>query len=174
MIRISILLGLSTLIISSCGNRKNNKPVNVTLFYTQQYCGGAAPDDEIVEQSKIPKPYTDTLYLHQNPDRLDDGVALVFNAQGKAKLAGVSEGTYFGFKYPKIDPTTLLIDPTKPGDPLCEFNFQNMEMIPLNIEATTRSITDTIKLSCNPCNEEIPMMPPPDMEPAPDLEDNNK
>jgi hypothetical protein len=173
MIRYTLILTLAILVFSSCGNRKKKKPINLTLFYTQQYCGGAAPDDEILEQYKMAKPYTDTVYLHQSPDRQDEGVTVRLNKQGKAKLEGVSEGTYFAFRFPKMNMENIKIDPTKPGDPLCEHNYQSREMIVLNIESYTTDLSDTLRFSCNPCDLEMPMMPPPVMEEQP-IDEGNK
>lgn len=173
MNRILIIITLAALVTASCGNRKKKKPITVTMFYNEQYCGGAAPDDEILEQYNIAKPFQDTLYLHEGPDQHDDGILLIFNKQGKAKLSVAGNGTYFAFRYPKMDLSTLVANPQVPGDPLCEFNFKNREMIPLNFDVETTSITDTIRFSCNPCNMEIPMMPPMDMDP-PKLEEEDK
>jgi hypothetical protein len=173
MIRNTFILMLAILVFSSCGNRKKKKPVNLTLFYTQQYCGGAAPDDEILEQYKIVKPFTDTIYLHQSPDRHDDGVMFILNKLGKVKLEGLSEGSYFAFRFPKINLETIKMDPLKPGDPLCEYHYQSREMITLDIEPYTTDLSDTLRFSCSPCDLEMPMMPPPVMEEQP-IDEGNK
>ena len=91
---------------------------------------------------------------------------------GKVKLNGLSEGTYFVFRFPKIDIESIKIDPTKPGDPLCEFNYQSREMVVLSIESYTTDLSDTLRFSCNPCDLEMPMMPPPVQEEQPTDEGN--
>ena len=38
---------------------------------TSDYCGGANPNDELIEELNTPKPFNGTIYIHKDPERRD-------------------------------------------------------------------------------------------------------
>jgi hypothetical protein len=150
------LLATSTLF--ACKSAKKGNSVKFEIAVTSDYCGGAAPSDELIKELKTPKPYTGVLYIHNDTQREDDGIKLKFN-KGTATVTGLNPGQYFGFMDKKIDfksdPTVVAVRPKKRSDTIIDTNcLEEHNTTPnytFSLEESTTQKSDTIHKRCNPC-----------------------
>jgi hypothetical protein len=135
-----------------CKNQVVNRVIKLNVTETSDYCGGASPPTELLQDLKKEKPFTGTLYVHAMPDRTDDGQTLIIS-NGKLKQSGFSEGEYFVFLLPKIsrnreDMSNAQMDQEMI---LC------LEMVSLQgnanftIAKKTKSVSFNVHKMCNPC-----------------------
>ena len=76
-----------------CKSQLVDRVIKFNITETSDYCGGAAPNEEVMQTLRTKKPYTGTLYVHASSDRSDDGQVLTIT-NGEVKQAGFVEGKY--------------------------------------------------------------------------------
>jgi hypothetical protein len=145
------------LLLASCKSTSLNRTIKFNVTSTSDYCGGAMPNEEIMESLMMPTSFNGTLYIHKNPERIDKGIALKFK-NGKASITGLVNGDYAIFKHPAFISKDKL-ENNESDENLeneCEMmrNFQMLEMV--NINQETREITIHIHFMCDPCQEPMP------------------
>ena len=145
--KISLSAGFLILLICSCGNRNQANVIEFEIYTTSQYCGGAAPSDEVLADLKEPKPSNDTLYIRRNFED-SDGIPLILK-NGKGKLTGLTEGGYFVYRFPKSKIEMLEMSPDP--DAGCLMSYYNNPSFSFTIEPETNIVKDTFILECNPC-----------------------
>jgi hypothetical protein len=147
------------LTIASCAGKKIIEPEGILFSanYTEEYCGGAPPSDELIESLMTPKPYSDSIYLHQSAKRDDEGVKFAFNKNGQKDIIGLVNGEYFVFlnakrsrEYYQNTVDNNLIDPN------CMYDFNQMIIEKIVVSDTTTVIGFNIHKMCNPCEPPKP------------------
>ena len=137
----------------ACKSTKRHKAVKFEIAITSDYCGGAAPPEEMIEEMRTPKPYTGVLYIHKSQNREDAGIELTFE-KGSATANGLVPGQHYAFLDKKMDlenesaMNELASQGTDIGC-LIELNFS--PMFTFQIEESTKIITDKMHKICNPC-----------------------
>ena len=125
---------------------------------TSDYCGGANPNDELIEELNTPKPFNGTIYIHRDPERRDKGIKKRF-VNGKAtistRIMGITDLELF--QYPAID--FKKIENNESGaimkdDCRIQKNFQPVGVIIVDPE--TEEVSLDIHLTCDPCSEPMP------------------
>ncbi|MBR9860472.1 hypothetical protein GYB22_06925 [bacterium] len=136
--------------VFSCGNRTQVRTIEFEIYNTEQYCGGAAPSDDMMADLQSPKPTNDTLYVYPMPDRNGDGAMLILK-DGKGKLTGLSNGAYMAYRFSpeKIKKMEMSPDP-KAG---CYINYYNSFIFDFEILQETKMVSDTFVVECDPCVE---------------------
>ena len=153
-----ILLGIASLIFSACSNKLAKSNINLQLHYTSDYCGGAAPSDEMIADLETPKWYNGTLYIHENKERNDHGISVLFE-EGQANISGIAEGTYYVYRHPKMNIDSLY-EATIKNFPMIDLNclqdWQNKSLMSFTISKEIKSVSDTLYFECNPCEPPRP------------------
>jgi hypothetical protein len=75
------------------------KPHNIviTTMYTEEYCGGAAPEDAVVDEMMTPKPYANkSFYIYSVGLGMGDEYQIKTDGNGQFKLK-LTPGTYTMF-----------------------------------------------------------------------------
>ena len=138
------------LLAMGCKSQVVDRVIKLTVTETSDYCGGAAPPAELLQELSKEKPFTGKLYVHSLPDRGDDGQILIMS-NGELKQSGFSEGVYFVFQYPKINREELT--KTKMDEEM----ISCLEMLSLQFAANfvvakeTKSVTFKVHKICDPC-----------------------
>jgi hypothetical protein len=149
-----LLLGL-VLIASQCKNRKP-KPGEVTLLITtsQQYCGGAAPDEAILAELATPKPLNkDTVFL-QSVDKPDSEIVPLVTSSKGIVTVPLPEGNYTLYlHYPEDQFTDLN---TLSEKKRCEVSWKSMFAEPFMMDPSVTSMEFNFFITCNPCEEPRP------------------
>ena len=107
-----------------------------------------------MEELHTPKPYNDTIYIHEIKDARREGTALkVKLKKGKAGLPFLANGVYVAFKTPvyQIDSSS-----TDFGQENCYYETSFMPFFTFTIKEPNQFITDTVNIQCDPC---LPPMP---------------
>lgn len=158
----------STLLFISCKTASLDRSIKFNLTSTSDYCGGAMPDQSIIDDLNTPKPFNGTLYIHIDPERKDKGIAQEFK-NGKASISGLVNGEYLLFEYPAINIEELENNKESEDNEEMENtgsnglmksecklmkNFQVLEGI--TIDQETKEISINIHLTCDPCGEPLP------------------
>ena len=148
------LLGI-LILVSQCKNRKP-KEGEVTFLITtsQQYCGGAAPDEAILEEMATPKPLAkDTVYL-QSVD-VPDGeiIPIVTSAKGIVTVP-MKEGSYTLYLHYPEDQFKDLSSLSKKKR--CEITWKAMFAEAFMIDPSVSSMEFNFFITCNPCEEPRP------------------
>lgn len=146
------------LLFISCIPAKYNKTIKLNIMSTSDYCGGAKPSDDIIDELNTPKPFNGTIYIHTNPERRDKGVAKkIKNGEGTITLPIMGITDLVFFQYPAMNIKKL----EKNGalaikENECEIrrNFQRLDMI--NVDTETKEVSTNIHLTCDPCSEPKP------------------
>ena len=144
------------LLLASCKSTSLSRSIKFNVTSTSDYCGGAMPNEEIMESLMMPTSFNGTLYIHNNPERSDKGLALKFK-NGKASITGLVNGDYAIFKHPAFSKDKLENNESDENlENECEMmrNFQMLEMV--NINQETKEITIHIHFMCDPCQEPMP------------------
>lgn len=150
------LLITLTLLIFSCKVPLAKRTIKLNIQSTSEYCEGAKPTEEILADYNTPKPYTGSIYLHQDPDRNDAGIAVIFS-NGKAEVSGLVEGDYLMFEYPKADFEKFKQNPTISADQIHCAVLRSQQMLgDFSVDEKTKEVTQQIKLACDPCSEPKP------------------
>jgi hypothetical protein len=148
-----ILIGLVILSAVACKNRVKPGVVHFKLMYVPAYCGGAEPSEEMKKSMSKPKLYTDTLYVYDNPGRTGEAVVIKLDEKGKYTFQGLTEGDYYFTRHKRIDLGPVIENPT---NPLCKEEWYNLEIKYFSVDATTKSVTDTLNFACDPCALPMP------------------
>ena len=153
-----ISLLITTILFVSCKTSQFNRTVKINIMSTSDYCGGANPNDELIEELNTPKPFNGTIYIHKDPERRDKAITKRF-VNGKATISTRIMGiTDLGlFQYPAIN--LKKIENNESGaimknDCRIEKNFQPLGMIIVDPE--TKEVSLDIHLTCDPCSEPMP------------------
>lgn len=149
----SLIILLASLSLLGCKTKKLNSSIKFELTETSDYCGGAVPPEELLEKYRTPKPFGDTLYLHQSKFRADDGVAIAF-VDGKAIVKSLNNGEYFAFLAPKFDVEAMMQDESflRQGIDAGCLHQENLtpEFI-FTVVSTTKNVQKKVHKKCNPC-----------------------
>ncbi len=135
-----------------------HETINFEIQATEDYCGGAAPPEELINELRTPKPYTGKIYVHNTSDRTDEGVSLDV-LEGKASASGFVEGTYHLFLYKKYVPTSSgsnkeSISPF--NTPECQKDKSLKSLGSFEVARDTKTISKQIHVMCDPCMEPRP------------------
>lgn len=150
-----IIVGvLAIVFVASCGNKTVYKGASLKIDHVEEYCGGAAPPDALLQQLETPKPLNDTLYIHpdSDPTRDQEGVIVVLN-DGKADLSGLPKGCYIVFRNPALSMDSVIGNPEIHH---CRVEESRVPIFGFNLYADGQVISDTILTTCDPC---LPPMP---------------
>lgn len=127
--------------------------IQFEFLHTSEYCGGAYPPEELLEELRTPSPYSGTVYVHQHEDRSDTGIQLEFK-EGKVAQEGFVEGKYFMFLYPKYAPTeneSTRVTPTYGPTVECFKKRSLTVLTSFEISRESTEIKKTIHVACDPC-----------------------
>lgn len=145
-------MALVTIFIS-CKNKKiaaeQQNAIQFRIYYIEEYCGGAEPTEEIMEQMMQPKPYSDSLYIHKIEDANREEIAVKIRLKkGEGSLLSLPPGHYNAFNTPihSIDSASEDM-----GKEQCYFMQSRMPFFSFKIEGANAMITDTLMKSCDPC-----------------------
>lgn len=134
-----------------------NSSIKLEVTATKDYCGGANPAEEMLEELKKPQPYSGTLYLHNNKARQDDGIEIVF-VDGLATADGLNNGFYYMFTEKKIDIDKIQEDQESLEkmaiegiDIGCLFGESQRSVFEFEVDDKTKIITQQMHIRCNPC-----------------------
>jgi len=150
-----IIFAVALLSIGCKSQQVQDRTIKLTVTETSDYCGGAAPNEELMLELLKEKPFTGTIYVHSISDRTDDGQKLVIS-NGELKQSGFSEGVYFVYFHPKFDRE----DPAnaKLGDEkvscLEMVSFQHSAKFFITKE--TKSVNFNVHKMCDPCSPPRP------------------
>jgi hypothetical protein len=154
-----LVLSLGMVILSSCASLMTKRKIQFNYHVTEDYCGGAFPSEDILEELKTPKLYNGTLYMNNNPVREGKEIKLEFT-NGVAKQKGFKAGTYFVFKDKKMDADSVHQAAAEPTDdmyteemidPICLLMHNSQPLGTVQIDKKTRIVADSIHIMCNPC-----------------------
>lgn len=152
MKKLSFLLAFVS-IFTACKNKQiaaePQDSIQFKIFYTAEYCGGAAPTEEIMEQLNQPKPYSDSIYIHsmKDADRTEVAVKLLLK-KGEGSVMSLPPGDYNAFITPvhQIDSASEDM-----GMEQCYYMQSRMPFFSFKIESTSVIISDTLLKTCDPC-----------------------
>jgi len=107
ILNLSLIVFISASIIS-CASQKNdtskdeaakNDKMDVTLnvTLTSNYCGGAAPSDEMIAKLKEPKKFSNKSFYISNVGGLQEGMKEVKTSTAGIVSTSLTKGTYFIF-----------------------------------------------------------------------------
>ncbi len=135
------------------------EPINLMLKSTSSYCGGAYPPQEVLDELKMPKNFSGTIYIHSTEERSDEPTILKIT-NGSAEVKGLLKGTYYIFRYPvytapesKSNQIALAVDKNRED---CIKQRSLKPLTSFEVAKNTSIITDTIHLECDPCAEPMP------------------
>lgn len=133
------------------------KSIKLEVTAKRDYCGGANPGEELLEEMRKPQNYSGILYLHSSKERKDDGVEIVF-VEGLATAEGLNNGTYYMFLEKKIDLNKLQEDQeaiekmaSQGIDIGCLFGESQQSAFNFEVVDKTKVITREMHIKCNPC-----------------------
>ena len=148
-----ILFGLA-----SCSTKLAKRSIDLKIQYTSDYCGGAAPPEELINNLRKPKPFTGKMFIHQDLQRNDDGIEVTF-VEGVAKISGLVEGDYYLYKEAKVNMDSFyrnVVVDMPMVDPNCLYAWQNTTLAKFSVDKKTKSVSDTLNFECNPCEPPQP------------------
>jgi hypothetical protein len=153
-----LIIASFLLFLLACKNNQsgiqNTNAIQFDIYYTEQYCGGAAPPDELMEELHTPKPYSDTIYIHEIKDARREAASLKIRLKkGKGDLPYLANGVYVAYKAPvyQIDSSSSDF-----GRENCYYESSFMPFFTFTISEPNQFITDTVNIQCDPC---VPPMP---------------
>lgn len=143
------------LLAMGCKSQVVNRVIKLTVTETSDYCGGAAPPAELLQELSKEKPFKGKLYVHSMPDRADDGQTLTIS-DGELKQSGFSEGAYFVFLYPKTNREELT--KTKMDEEMIScLEMRSLEFATNFVVAKeTKIVTLKVHKMCHPCTPPRP------------------
>lgn len=152
-----LITGLALLIISSCKNNTqqlSSESIKFQISSVSDYCGGAAPTDEVMQELQTPKPYEAVLYIHAATDARREGQFLELELRkGFASTVSLAAGDYVAYNKPVYQ-----IDSSQSdwGAEMCKYEQSFMPLFNFKINGPSELVTDTCMLQCDPC---VPPMP---------------
>lgn len=154
-----------------------SKAITLQIEYTEQYCGGAAPTEEMEELMNQLRPYSNKpVYVSKfiDPVTYTDEIKVDLDKAGIATL-NLDSGLYVVSFYKLVTPPPVVEDekptPDKtqdvPEDPNpeidqeerkddCEMRWKRMNATPLKIVGGKTTYTIPMNKVCNPCEEPRP------------------
>ncbi|NNJ56687.1 MAG: hypothetical protein HKP14_11160 [Bacteroidia bacterium] len=143
--------------MNACKTNRATKNLTFEITTSQDYCGGAHPTDELVEDMLKPKPYTGTIYIHQSSVREDEGIQLQIE-EGKANSSGLSTGTYYLYLTPKLnDPVTETnVSPKEQKRTECNLMHNKKSLSSFTIEEKSTNVSRNLHIICDPCMDPLP------------------
>ena len=155
MKKIIILISLTVALIT-CKSKKVKSSIQFEITTTEDYCGGAYPPDELVEDLRTPKVYTGKVYLHNSVIREDDGIVIDV-VDGKCSKEGFVEGTYFLFLSPKmLKVATETLSPANQERADCNIKEKRKELATTALLKNRTIIKQNLHKVCDPCMEPRP------------------
>ena len=154
----SIAILLITTLLVSCKSKNTARTIKFNVDKTEDYCGGAFPEEEILAEFRKPKPYSGKLYVHSKEDRIDDGIELVF-VEGKCTASGFSDRIYYVFLQPKMTPKDHIENQKllEQGIDIGCLEGENMRAsLRFEIVPSTKSISAQVHFICDPCTPPRP------------------
>ena len=150
---------LSTLILLifgtlGCRIYKSKKPADIkkiTIFYSEEYCGGAAPPDAIVNELATIKPLKNKeveIYLSDDINSIP--MKFIADSSGTILLPGNIANTVFINLY---TPLSFYKDAEKDDKQFfdCYKNFIKKNFIQVNLSENQNEFSITSLIKCNPC-----------------------
>ena len=143
----------------ACGVRKSvveNPEKTIQIMYLEDYCGGAAPPVDLIQELSTPKPYkSGILYWTTNDSSVQAFKTLKTNKNGQASIKKYNKAMLFFFKKPiqKLSVEEIeTMEPTEIENYQCELEFSGIPNGVLDFSAQNL-IPDTLFLnkSCNHC-----------------------
>ena len=112
----------------------------------------------MIADLETPKWYNGTLYIHENKERNDHGISVLFE-EGQANISGIAEGTYYVYRHPKMNIDSLY-EATIKNYPMIDLNclqdWQNKSLMSFTISKKIKYVSDTLYFECNPCEPPRP------------------
>ena len=150
MKKIIVLLSL-TIALIACKSKKVKSSIQFEITTTEDYCGGAYPPDELVEDLRTPKAYTGNVYLHSSVIREDDGI-MIEVVDGKCSKEGFVEGTYFLYLSPKmLEVVKESLSPTNQERADCNFKENRKALATIALLKNSTVIKQNLHKVCDPC-----------------------
>lgn len=142
----------------ACKSKINKQSTSFYVVSTEDYCGGAYPPDEIIEDLKTPKNFTGTLYIHSERNRSDKGVSLNVK-DGNASISGLVAGDYYVFRYEQPEAIkTKKINENQAPDPTnvqvsqrCLEERAKTVLTRFTLLKETLAVKLQLHLVCDPC-----------------------
>ncbi len=153
--KIIVLISLTVALIA-CKSKKVKSSIQFEITTTEDYCGGAYPPDELVEDLRTPKVYTGKVYLHNSVIREDDGIVIDV-VDGKCSKEGFVEGTYFLFLSPKmLKLAKETLSPANQERADCNFKENRKVLATIALLKNSTIIQQNLHKVCDPCLEPRP------------------
>ena len=158
----TISISMMAILISACGGRKavmdDEHNTILAVTYTSEYCGGAYPDDELLEELMVPKPLgKETVYIFKN-ENVEDITALQLNKEGKVSL-NLKAGKYSVCKYHHLQVAQEMEELLSKGpgtEGLCPPDWKFQISAELEVGESGGEYTVNLHLICDPCQEPKP------------------
>lgn len=147
-----LILGIITM-LTACksGRQRNSEHKTVQIIFTEMYCGGAAPPDELIAQLSTPRPFANrTVEVFSNNSLNTAPLFIQTDAEGRLKLQGKKSETVWVSLYSSHD----LFDPTMAPDreyDSCYRQFLIRSLYKISFRDCQRNDTIRTELVCNPC-----------------------
>ncbi|MCO4818781.1 MAG: hypothetical protein KC517_04090 [Bacteroidetes bacterium] len=148
----------------------------ISIEYQEQYCGGAQPNDEVMEDINELKLFANqSAYISKfvNPKTFTDEIKVNFDKAGFATVA-LDTGLYVVSFYQLNIPAPVVEDKAEPDKTqdvsndqedamdedaykaACELNWKRMTATPLKIIGGKSAYKVIMNKECNPCEEPRP------------------
>lgn len=148
MKKLILLLPLS--IILACNSSKkpedDKNEVTLTFTSTSDYCGGAKPNDKIINDLLTPKSYSDKDIMLSTDNKLNDSmITLSVNAEGKVTTK-LDARTYYIFL-----PSKVYSNFSAGGDETACKNWKNSPDGTFDVEKGNTEVEIKLHKNCSPC-----------------------
>jgi len=158
----TLAISMMAVLISACGGRKavmdDEHNTILAVTYTSDYCGGAYPDDEILEELMIPKPLEkETIYIFNN-ENVDEITSFQLNKEGKVSL-NLKQGKYSVCMYNHVQVAQEMEELLSKGpgtEGLCPPDWKFQISSELEVGPNGGDYTVNLHLICDPCQEPKP------------------
>ncbi len=141
---------------TACKSRKTDK-VPVSHFYfekIEQYCGGAAPSQEMMDEISLPRPMTQTTFYFYPSDAYGQTEPFILTTDDKGKASARIPAGQYSIHLHSPESALKELEKYKDMDVnedcLREFLQMSKFDIPISFEED-REIQIPIMLDCNPC-----------------------
>lgn len=130
-----------------------NKTIHLEVTATRDYCGGANPGEEMLQEYRQPRPYQGQIYVHSSREREDEGIALTVS-DGRATVKGLTKGEYFLYFDKKINEEDIKNNVKFKGlnvDPECLLFENRKALAEFAVNEETKTLQFELHKVCNPC-----------------------
>lgn len=147
-----VVLSLFLMANSTCNKKKK---VQVSFTQTSAYCGGAAPNEKLLQELNTPKPLTGVmLHVLRKGDK-DKNMIHVILSESNLELL-LKNGTYEVFKEMNEDVFNK-VDKVKDEElKMCLMEWYMAPKATFEVTDETTSIEVNIHADCNPCYPPAP------------------